>query len=221
MTCHRFSPVSIVRNMLPSLLLLTALLMLSPALRAQDVPELPSPDGSSYTPEIIVPMLDKKEMKLSALHGKVVMLDFFWTKCPHCQHHAPHIARLYNKYRNRGLVILGLATDEQTKGGDVKTFMKDHGISYPVGFITTELIAYYTDSSNRGVPQMVLFGPDGKMTLRRISWSDEIGKELEEEISKQLDKLGPAPATPPATAKPASTKTNGKVSSKAKAKRTA
>jgi thiol-disulfide isomerase/thioredoxin len=210
-----------LRNGLLPALFVTLLLALAPQIKVQDIPELPAPDGSSYTPEITVTLLDNKELKLSSLRGKVVMLDFFWTKCPHCQHHAPHVAKLYNKYRNRGFVIVGLATDEPSRSADVKAFMKEFGISYPVGYISTEVIAYYGDQSNRGVPQMVVFGPDGKMTLRRISWSDEIGKEIEEEVAKQLDKLGPAPAAPGATTKPGATKTSGKVSAKPKARRTA
>ena len=181
------------------------------ALGSDDVPELPAADGSSYTPEIVIPMLDKKELKLSSLRGKVVMLDFFLTTCPHCQDHAPHMAELYNKYRSRGLVVLGLSQDLQATGDQkaatsaVQDFIRKYKVTYPVGFSNIEAIAYFTDSHNRGVPQMVLFGPDGKMTLRRIGWSDEVGREFEAAIAAQLEKAGPAPAEAPATpaAKPA------------------
>jgi thiol-disulfide isomerase/thioredoxin len=151
------------------------------------VPELPAPDGSSDTPEITVNTIDKKRIKLSSLHGKVVMLDFFWTKCPHCQHHAPQIAMLYNKNRDRGLVIVGLAKDDEDHVGDIKKFIRDYGITYPIGHLTTELIAYFADTT-AGVPQMVIFGTNGKMTMRRTSWTDEIAREIEGEIARQLKK---------------------------------
>ena len=179
------------------------------ALGSDDVPELPAADGSSYTPEITIPMLDKKELKLSSLRGKVVMLDFFLTTCPHCQDHAPHVADLYNKYRSRGFVVLGLSQDFQATGDQkaataaVQDFIKKYKVTYPVGFSNIEAIAYFTDSHNRGVPQMVLFGPDGKMTLRRIGWNDEVGKEFDAAIAAQLEKAGPAPAPAEAPATPA------------------
>jgi peroxiredoxin len=160
-----------------------------PGFGRDDVPELPSPDGSGDTPEIIVPMIDKTTTKLSSLRGRVVLLDFFWSQCAHCRDHAPHIVELYNELSKRGLVILGLATDTQDKSADVKAFMRDLKINYPVGFITNELVAYYTDSHNHGVPQMVLFGPDGKMARRLIGWDEKNGKDLRDAILAQLQKL--------------------------------
>ena len=160
-----------------------------PGFGRDDIPELPSPDGSGDTPEILVPMIDKTTTKLSSLRGRVVLLDFFWSQCAHCRDHAPHIVELYNELSKRGLVILGLATDPQDKSADVKAFMRDLKINYPVGFITNELVAYYTDSHNHGVPQMVLFGPDGKMARRLIGWDEKNGKDLREAILAQLQKL--------------------------------
>ncbi|HZS04551.1 MAG TPA: TlpA disulfide reductase family protein [Blastocatellia bacterium] len=201
-----------------SVLALSALLAVSAlALGSDDVPELPAADGSSYTPEILVKMIDKNELKLSSLRGKVVLLDFFWTKCVHCQEHAPHVVELYQKYQNRGFVILGLATDLQSTGDektsttDVKDFVKKYKLPYPVGFSNLEAVAYFTDSHNRGVPQMVLFGPDGKMVLRHIGWSEQVAKEINDAISAQLDKLGPAAVTP---AKAAPVKPGSKASVK-------
>jgi thiol-disulfide isomerase/thioredoxin len=218
------------RVLFPALVLSVALTVSALALGSDDVPELPAPDGSSYTPEIIVPMIDKKEMKLSSLRGKVVMLDFFLTTCPHCQDHAPHVAELYNKYRGRGFVVLGLAQDFQATGdlkaatAAVQDFMKKYKLTYPVGFTNIELLAYFTDSHNRGVPQMVLFGPDGRMTLRRIGWNDEVGKEFDAAVAVQLDKLGPAAATPPQQQAPAqapAVKPGSRAVTKSKSKRVA
>jgi peroxiredoxin len=160
-----------------------------PGFGRDDIPELPSPDGSGDTPEIVVPMIDKTTTKLSSLRGRVVLLDFFWSQCAHCRDHAPHMVELYNELSKRGLVILGLATDTQDKSADVKAFMRDLKINYPVGFITNELVAYYTDSHNHGVPQMVLFGPDGKMARRLIGWDEKNGKDLRDAILAQLQKL--------------------------------
>ncbi len=172
-----------------NLALILLLLVVVPSLGRDDVPELPAPDGSSYTPEIIIPLLDKSQLKLSSLRGRVVLLDFFWSKCQHCRDHAPHIVELYHQYHKRGFTVLSLATDPQDKIDDVKAFVTEMKMTYPVGFITTEVIAYYADSRNHGVPQMVLFGPDGKMVKRWIGWTEPVGRELKEKIAEQLQRL--------------------------------
>ncbi len=185
----------------------------APRLGMLDIPELPMPDGSGDTPEMLVDMVPATaaarpaKLKLSSLRGKVVLMDMFWSKCPHCQEHAPHIVALYNQYRDRGFTVLGLAKDSKDEADEVKSvkdYMATAKINYPTGFITTELVAYYADSRNHGVPQMVLFGADGKMVLREISWSDAIEKKLKAAIEEQLAKA-PAKAveSKPATANPA------------------
>lgn len=159
-----------------------------PGLGRDDIPELPAPDGSSDTPEMLVKMSDESTLKLSSLRGQVVLLDFFWTKCPHCRDHAPHMVELHNKYGKQGLHVLGLAA-QVDKPEDVREFIKELKVNYPIGFSTTELLAYYRDSHNAGVPQMVLFGPDGKMVKRLIGWNEENGKEIDAAIVAQLEKL--------------------------------
>ncbi|MGH9839989.1 MAG: TlpA family protein disulfide reductase [Blastocatellia bacterium] len=173
----------------------------TPHLGASDIPELPMPDGSGDTPEMVVDLLNvnlgpvanrQDKLKLSSLRGRVVLIDMFWSKCHHCEEHAPHIVELYNQYRSRGFSVLGLATDRKEKKDEVesaKAFVAKAKINYPVGFLSTEVIAYYMDSHDHGVPQMVLFGPDGKMAKRQIGWSDKIGKEMRAAIEAQLAKL--------------------------------
>src|SRR5262245_37219432 len=191
----------LLRGFAASSLLVLLSLAATPRLGAFDIPELPMPDGSGDTPEMIIDLLNtdvgpvtnhQDKLKLSSLSGRVVLIDMFWSKCHHCEEHAPHIVELYNQYRNRGLYILGLATDRREKQDEVdstKAFVAKAKISYPVGFLTTEVIAYYMDSHDHGVPQMVLFGPDGKMVKRQIGWSEKIGKEIRAAIESQLAKL--------------------------------
>jgi thiol-disulfide isomerase/thioredoxin len=181
----------------------------------QDVPELPAADGSGDTPEMTIDLVStvpggvpggSSQMKLSSLRGKVVMLDMFWSQCPHCEEHAPHIAELYNTYRQRGFTVLGLATDpkgDKDSPGRVKAFMVKAKISYPVGYVTNEIIAYYADSKNHGVPQMVLFGPDGKMVLREIGWNEGVSQKVKQTIEAQLAKMATIKPGSKASAKPA------------------
>lgn len=194
------------------ILALALSVMAVPGLGREDTPELPAPDGSSDTPEMIVSLINNgqtanqsSKLKLSSLRGRVTMIDMFWSECQHCREHAPHMVALHNEFKGRGFTVLGLATDKPDKISDVRAFMRNAKINYPVGFITTEIIAYYADSHNHGVPQLVLFGPDGKMAKRWIGWTDEISKEVRTTIQEQLGKIS--------VVKPGS-KTNGRVNGK-------
>src|SRR5262245_22011940 len=168
----------------------------TPRMGFEDVPELPMPDGSGDTPEMIIDLLpggdQQKQLKLSGLRGKVVLIDVFLSTCPHCEEHAPHVVELYNQYRDRGFTVLGLATDNKENKdsvASVKGFVSLAKIEYPVGFITPEVIAYYVDSHDHSVPQMILFGPDGKMVKRLIGWNEKSSKDIRAAIEAQLAKM--------------------------------
>lgn len=171
----------------------------------EDIPELPAADGSSDTPEMEVTMIDGKKVKLSSLRGRVCVIDMFASWCPHCQEHAPHMSKAFNQYKAQGMVILGLATDKKEDADKVKKFITDYKVSYPVGFLTNEVLAYYADSHNHSVPQVVMFGKNGKMIKRWIGWSEANTKELDTMAQSALG--GGAPATPAQLSKVTATKT--------------
>jgi len=187
----------------------------TPRMGVEDVPELPMPDGSGDTPEMIIDLApggadQQKQLKLSSLRGKVALIDVFLSTCPHCQEHAPHIVELYKQYRDRGFTVLGLATDNKENKDSVATvnaFVSLAKIDYPVGFVTPEVIAYYIDSHDHGVPQMILFGVDGKMVIRRIGWNEKSSKEIRAAIEAQLAKMPTVKPGSKASSRPVTQKT--------------
>jgi len=185
---------------LVSLFLALVVTASAPPTGSSDVPELPRGNGMGDIPDMLVELLPmnigatakrQEVLKLSSLRGRVVLLDIFWSKCPHCEEHAPHIVELYNQYRQRGFTVLGLATDRKDDKEDVasvKQFVQKARINYTVGFLTTEIRAYYADPKDAGVPQMILFGADGKMALREVGWNPANSERLKKAIEAQLAK---------------------------------
>ncbi len=182
----------------------------------QSVPELPMPDGSGDVPEITVdlypvPGIEQTEkLKLSSLRGKVVLLDMFLSTCPHCQDHAPNIVALYNQFKAKGFTVISMATDDKANPNSAKSvgkYIAKAKINYPVGQISYEVVAYYADPKNAGVPQMVLFGADGKMVFRETGWTEEIGKKLTQIVEEQLNKLPTVKPGSKASTKPTKEKT--------------
>src|ERR1700722_8906841 len=53
-----------------------------------------------------------KAVKLSDFAGKVVVIDFWATWCPPCREEIPHFISLQDKYKGRGLLIVGISLDQ-------------------------------------------------------------------------------------------------------------
>jgi len=74
-------------------------------------------------------------LNISDLRGKVVLVNFWTYGCSNCVNTLPHVTELYAKYKDRGLVIVGIHTPEfpfERSAANVQAALKRHGITYPV-----------------------------------------------------------------------------------------
>ena len=73
---------------------------------------------------------------LASLKGKVVLIDFWTYSCINCIHTLPHVTGWYDKYKDKGLVVLGIHAPEfsfEHVASNVAKAVKDDNIHYPVG----------------------------------------------------------------------------------------
>ncbi len=75
--------------------------------------------------------LDDKPVSLSDFRGKVVLVDIWATWCPPCREEIPGFINLYKKYKDKGLEIIGIATDVEGKRV-VKPFAEEFKINYNI-----------------------------------------------------------------------------------------
>ena len=71
----------------------------------------------------------------ASLHGKVVLVDFWTYSCINCLRTLPYIKAWYAKYKDSGLVVIGVHTPEfpfEKDEANVRKAVKELGISYPV-----------------------------------------------------------------------------------------
>ena len=74
-------------------------------------------------------------LNIADLRGKVVLVDFWTYGCVNCVNTLPHVTELYAKYKDRGLVVVGVHTPEfpfERSASNVQAALKRHGITYPV-----------------------------------------------------------------------------------------
>src|ERR1700745_2819445 len=110
---------------LASLALVAA--MTVPAAFAQSVP------APKKAPEFAFSDPSGKQIQLSSFKGKVTVLTFILTTCPHCQRESQMLTKLYQEMSSRGLQVLGVAVNTDNPAIQAAQFVQQYGIAYPVG----------------------------------------------------------------------------------------
>ena len=86
--------------------------------------------GLQKAPSFSLLDVEGKQVRLEDFGGKVILIDFWASWCPPCQDEIPDLMALYQDYRDKGFVILGIAVGDLPQ--DVKNFAKEKKMNYPV-----------------------------------------------------------------------------------------
>ena len=108
--------------------------------------------------------LNSPPLTMQGLKGKVVLIDFWTYSCINCVRTLPYITDWDRKYRDLGLVIVGVHAPEfefEKKLENVKAALAQHGIRYPVAL--DNQLATWTNFNNRYWPAHYLVDKDGKV----------------------------------------------------------
>lgn len=89
-----------------------------------------TPEGKSIS--FVAPTLAGSDLNLARYKGKVVLIDFWATWCGPCRRELPRIKAVYDKYRQRGLEVVGVSLD--TDPAALKEFLQEHQIRWPQVF---------------------------------------------------------------------------------------
>jgi peptide-methionine (R)-S-oxide reductase len=79
--------------------------------------------------------INTSPLTASSLKGKVVLVDFWTFECSNCLNALPHVKALEAKYRDKGLVVIGVHSpelDEEKPAANVQAAVKRLGVVYPV-----------------------------------------------------------------------------------------
>ena len=100
-----------------------------------------------------------------ALAGKVVLVNFWATWCHPCQAEIPALSKVYDKYKSKGVVFLGVLTDP-VDSNQLLNFQSDHNMTYPVVRATRQVMASYDEPSS--LPTTFVYSRGGKQVFSRI-----------------------------------------------------
>ncbi len=144
--------------------LLAAVLLVSaaPACSARE-DKTPAPDFSFSD-------LGGRTWRLADFKGKVLVLNFWATWCPPCREEIPDFIAAYKELKSEGLEIVGLSVDRMTAEA-LEEFVKDVGITYPVGLATQEHIKAFRPGDY--IPSTLVIDPQGNIRHRHVGAMDK------------------------------------------------
>lgn len=139
--------------------------------------------GKKAAPEIALRTPEDKEIKLSSLRGKVVLIDFWASWCGPCRQENPNVIKLYNKYKDKGFTIYSVSLDTQAENW--KQAIEMDGLVWPnhvsdlKGWKTPLTMVYGFNS----IPHTVLVDRNGNIIEIGLR-GNELERKLEEIFSK-------------------------------------
>ncbi|HYP08962.1 MAG TPA: TlpA disulfide reductase family protein [Bryobacteraceae bacterium] len=159
-------------------------------------------------PEYVINVPGRGQELLSKHKGKVVVLEFLMTTCPHCQDSAKVLSKLQREFGSK-MQVLGVAINPNP---DVAGFTRQYATDFLVGSNTRETAMGFLQHSimapNFYVPQMVFIDKKGVIRAQYGGTDNFLNAAQEMNIRNMINRLlaEPGGAVAPAKSKPAAKK---------------
>ena len=138
-------------------------------------------EAGPTAPDFSLKDLSGQTVTLEQYRGKVVLLDFWATWCPPCRMTIPMLIKLQDKYRDDGLVILGISIDDpqQITDKDLRYFIRMNKINYPVLRYNQKVMKDYFEGERVSIPTMFVVDRNGKIRDMIVGYApDPLKKSL-------------------------------------------
>jgi len=91
-----------------------------------------APQTGFLAPDFVLNDLNGMEYQLSALQGKVIMLNVWASWCKPCQYEMPAMQNVYDKYSSDGFLILAVNNTLQDDYSKINLFVKENNLTFPI-----------------------------------------------------------------------------------------
>jgi thiol-disulfide isomerase/thioredoxin len=125
-----------------------------------------SPDARKANLDFTLRDMAGKDVRLADLKGKVVLLNFWATWCGPCRLEIPWFVELQEKYRDKGLSVVGISVDDPPEA--LPPFAKQFKINYALVLGVDREDVQNAFGPIVGVPTTVIIGRDGRLCIKHI-----------------------------------------------------
>ena len=144
-----------------------------------------TPLEEGMAPDFTLTSFDGRTYTLSELRGNVVIINFWASWCPPCREEAAYLERTWRKYKDKGVIFIGVDYADAEK--PALAYIDEFDITY---FNGPDLGTRISQRYNiKGVPETYYVAKDG--TLR----GNHIGPLFEPELDNRIDELLSEPYT--------------------------
>ncbi len=142
-----------------------------------------SPLEGKAAPDFALKGMDGKEVKLADAKGKVLIVDFWATWCPPCRASLPHLDKLGQEMKDKGVLVY--AINQKEDKDDINKFVEKTKMTTP---ILLDAAGAMGDAYGvTGIPQTVVIGKDGKVKKVFVGFSEQTSpKALEAAVKAAL-----------------------------------
>ena len=142
--------------------------------------------GSATAPELAAgDWINSEPLKLKDLRGRVVLIEFWTFGCYNCRNTLPHLKDWDNRYREKGLTVIGVHSPEFDEERNVETLrsqVASLGIRYPV--VSDNDYQTWNAYKVEAWPTVFLLDKQGRIRWMRVGEGDY--EEAERLILKLL-----------------------------------
>jgi cytochrome c biogenesis protein CcmG/thiol:disulfide interchange protein DsbE len=140
------------------------------------VPTRDTGDSDVNAPDFSLSDLSGRAISLKQYRGNVVILDFWATWCMPCRVSIPELGKLHEKYRDRGLVVLGISLDDHEQFPDeyLRAFRDKFGINYKILRYNISVIRDYFGGGNIAIPTMFLIDRKGRIREKIVGFRPDV-----------------------------------------------
>ncbi len=128
-----------------------------------------TPGTRAIAPDFSLPTLEGPNVSLVDYRGKVILINFWATWCAPCREEMPSMQTLWEGYKDKGFVILAVATDGHNRKA-IDRFVKKLELDYPVLLDQDEQVR--DRYKVVGLPITYFVGRDGNIIGRVIAGRD-------------------------------------------------
>jgi peroxiredoxin len=103
-----------------------------PASTTTDGAQPPSPREGFSAPDFTLDLMSGGQIALSDFRGQAVMINIWASWCPPCREEMPAIQKVYENYKDQGLVVLAVNTTNQDTEAAAAAFVEEFGLTFPI-----------------------------------------------------------------------------------------